>query len=51
MNLSDIVGRYTNPATTVEVDLPLVEKVTLRRITNTSEFERLLNEAIKPRVI
>jgi hypothetical protein len=47
MNLSDIVGRYTNPATTVEVDLPLGEKVTLRRITNTSEFERLQNEAIK----
>ena len=46
MNLSDIVGRYTNPATTVEVDLPLGEKVTLRRITNTAEFERLQNEAI-----
>ena len=47
MNLSDIVGRYTNPATTVEVSLPLGEKVTLRRITNTAEFERLQKDGSK----
>ena len=46
MNLSDIVGRYTNPATTVDVTLPMGEAVTLRRIANTVELERLQGEAL-----